>query len=46
MFFCVDLLEEKKKKMEKKYDDFKYLLIKLDCYQNDVDKMIIFVLYV
>ncbi|XP_011414241.3 transmembrane GTPase fzo-1 [Magallana gigas] len=40
MSFCVDLLEKKKKKMEKKQDDFKHLQTKLDRCQNDVDKMI------
>lgn len=40
MSFCVDLLEKKKRKMEKKQDDFKHLLTKLDRCQNDVDKMI------
>lgn len=40
MSFCSNLLEQKKKEIEKKQDDFKHLLTKLDRYQNDVDKMI------
>lgn len=40
MSFCVDLLKKNKNKIEKKQDDFKHLLTKLNRCQNDVDKMI------
>lgn len=40
MSFFVEFLEKKKKKMEKKQDDFKHLLAKLDRCQNNVEKMI------